>query len=89
MSQRRKLRRAAIYTRVGTDAQRPDWPSRPTTLRDLLANLLSPEEFAQLAGEGDEPCDVRPPAMPSDTRCRFRKGHTCPCRFFGDVESGP
>lgn len=58
------------------------------TLRDLLRQLLTPEEFAQVAGDGDEPCDVRPEGLPDDTRCRFRKGHTCACRFFGDFEHG-
>jgi len=50
--------------------------------------LMPPEQAAELAGVGDEGCDKRPPGLPDDMACCFRKGHTSECRFFGNVEEG-
>jgi hypothetical protein len=61
----------------------------PPNMRELLfAHLLSPAEQAEVAGAGDAPCDVVAEGAPAGVRCPFRKGHACPCRWFGDVMGG-
>lgn len=43
----------------------------------------------ELAGPGDERCDApRPDNCPPDVACPFRKGHACPCRYFGELVHG-
>lgn len=56
----------------------------------LRSALLDPEprppasdHEAQLPKSGEEVCDLRPPGLPDDFGCIYRKGHTCKCRFFG------
>lgn len=75
MSRRRSIRR-------GLD------PANPKMRAMLFAHMLSSAELAEVAGDGDTPCDVRPDNAPTDVRCPFRKGHACPCRWFGDIMGG-
>jgi len=82
MSMLRRLRRQ--------HDRQPSAPVDPKYIRMLFEQLMTAEELAELATEDDEPCDfAKPPGAPSATRCYFRRDHACPCRYFGDFESGP
>jgi hypothetical protein len=53
----------------------------------MLAQLVGADR-AELRGVNDAACDLRPAGVPADVACPFRKGHACPCRFFGSFEGG-
>lgn len=72
MSRRRSLRR-------GLD------PANPKMRAMLFAHVLSSTELAEVASDGDTPCDVRPDNAPTDVRCPFRKG--TPARAGGSATS--
>ena len=78
MSLRRRIQRRAATAGRAT----------PDQARSFFGRMLPPEQSAELAGPGIEGCDKRPPNLPDDMACCFRKGHTCECRFFGDIEKG-
>ncbi len=77
MSLKRKLRRKL---------ERPDLVLSSGMMREML---FSPAEKAELAVEGvdvlcDEAHDYQE-KIGMKLRCPFRKGHSVPCRFFGDI----
>lgn len=76
MSLKRKIKRQA----AGRAA--------PDQSRSFFGRLLPAAQLAELAGPGAEGCDKRPPGLPDDMACCFRRGHTSECRFFGNVEKG-
>lgn len=57
-------------------------------MREFILRMLGPD--AQHLPDPDElTCDAAPPpGLPPGVKCRFRRGHACPCRYFGDIERG-
>jgi hypothetical protein len=78
MSQKRRILRAHGVGVGATSAE---------IAAAMLPQLVG-EDRAELRGVGDAACDLRPPGVPADVACPFRKGHRCPCRFFGSFEGG-
>ena len=83
MNQRRRLSR-----RIKLPSTMTGHEHSAQTLQGLLTSMLG-ADAVWLAGTGDEPCDApRPPDLPPEVACRFRRGHRCACRYFGDLEKG-